>query len=311
MAGQREKTLSYRRAERFTSSTAPELEKCVRQALKQLKTIEERTINRDGRSAKVAKDQEASPAGLFLHIATETPGEPASVVPKVEADAIAVDLKTEKPPEDGEWLDGDGFLYINDDHVCLCTTGIHDRSIANFLRHLFEKAKLPQPYRDFDLMKAADIGRLNMLHKQGVRELEIRGTLYKATADYVRRKRQVTGVLGAVGKELKILLNKPHDVTPDALRVALTIKVDRRSKKHLALGEKHIEDLAANVVSHTEAQDDYVIVTGTGQKISPDEIFMKSTASIEAAGKTVDRDKTWKELQRFYDQLKSSGVFEQ
>jgi hypothetical protein len=86
-------------------------------------------------------------------------------------------------------------------------------------------------------MKVADISRLNMLHKQGVRELEIRGALFKVTADYVRRKAQVTGVLGAIGKELKTLLGKPHDVTEDSLQVILTIKTDRRSK-HLVLGEK-------------------------------------------------------------------------
>jgi hypothetical protein len=227
----------------------------------------------------------------------------------VAPDVIALDLKTEKPPDDGEWLDGDAFLYMHEDHVCLCTTGLHDRAVSTFIRHLFEKANVPQHYRDFDLMKVADISRLNMLHKQGVRELEIRGALFKVTADYVRRKAQVTGVLGAIGKELKTLLGKPHDVTEDSLQVILTIKTDRRSK-HLVLGEKNIEELAEDVVKNTEDDDAYVIVTGTGQKITPTEIFMKSTASIEADGKTVDRDNAWQELLKFYNQLQSDGVLE-
>ena len=183
MAVQRDKTLSYRRAEWFGHGAAPDLEKCLRQGLAQLKTIEARTILRDGRSAKIADSPNASPSGLFLHLATETPGESASVVPKVASDATTLELKTEKPPTDGEWLDGDAFVFVEGDHVCLCTTGIHDQSIATFIRHLFEKAKLPQHYRDFDLMKAADIARLTMLHRQGVRELEIRGTLFQVTAD--------------------------------------------------------------------------------------------------------------------------------
>src|SRR5215472_1497374 len=133
MRAQREKTLSYRRAEWFGHRAAPDLENCLRQALAQLKTIEERTILRGGQNAKVAKVEPVAPGGMFLHLATETPGEPASVVPKVAADAIALDLKTENPPDDGEWLDGDAFLYLHDNHVCLCTTGLHDSAIATFL----------------------------------------------------------------------------------------------------------------------------------------------------------------------------------
>src|SRR5439155_7178785 len=177
---QRQKSVSYGRAEWFGHGAIPDLEKCLRQALAQLKTVSDRTIVRDGRSAKIAKTDDNTAGGLFVHLATETPGEPASVVPKVAPTASALDLTTEQPPADGEWLDGDAFVYVNGDHVCLCTTALHEKSVSNFLRYLFEKAKLPRLYRDFELMKVADIGKVALMHKQGVRELEIRGSLYKA-----------------------------------------------------------------------------------------------------------------------------------
>jgi hypothetical protein len=311
MATQRAKTLSYRRAQWFAEGSAPNLEKCLRNALAQLKTIEDRTIFRDGRSAKVAKAQNDDPCGLFLHIATETPGEPASVVPKVDADAIALDLKTEDPPDDGEWLDGDAFVYLNENHVCLCTTGLHDKAVPLFIRYLFMKAKLPQNYAQFALIKAADISRLAMIQKQGVKELELRGVLYEVTADYVRRKVHVTGgLLGVLGKEIRTLLDRPHDVNPDSLQVTISLKVDGRGK-HLVIGERDIQELASDVIINSEADDDYVIITKAGQKITPQEIFVKTTSSIDADGKTVDRDGAWQELQKFYNQLHSTGVLEQ
>ena len=311
MAASRQKTLSYRRAMWFAQGTAaPPLEKCLRQALSQLKTIPDRTVLRDGRNAKVAKAQDASSEGLLLHLATETPGEPASVVPKVMPDAIALDLKTEQPPDDGEWLDGDAFVFVHDDDVCLCTTGIHERAVTNFFRHLLEKAKVPPHYRDFDLMKAVDISRLAMLQKQGVKEIEVKGVLYKASADYVRRKAHVPGLLGAIAKEVKLLLHKPHDVTPDSLQVTLTITTDGRSK-YLAVGEKDIKTLAEDIITNAEDDDDYVIWTGNRQKITPNEIFVKTIALIEADGKTVGRDKAWNELSKFYANLKTTGVLSQ
>jgi hypothetical protein len=311
MVAQREKTLSYRRAEWLNGQVGPNLEKCLRHAVGVLKTIEERTINRGGQKVRIAKADDASSGGLFLHLTTETPGEPASVVPKASPNAQTLDLTTERPPADGEWLDGDAYVYVNQDHVCLCTTIIRDGAISNFIKDLFQKATLPKGYNNFVLMKAADISKLKMLHSQGVKELELRAVLYEATALYEKRRARATGALGAIGKHFKAVLGKPHDVTPDSVRVALTIKVDRRFSKSLSLGEKNIEDLAADIVENAEAQDDYVVVTQTGQKISPHEIFIKSTVLIESDGKTVNREKAWRELSLFHTQLESAGVFEQ
>src|SRR5205085_8934699 len=86
------------------------------------------------------------------------------------------------------WLDGDAFLYTTADNVCLCTTALHEGAVATFLMRLFEKAKVPPHYRNFFLTKVADVGSVARLHREGVREIEIRASLYKASVDYVRRR---------------------------------------------------------------------------------------------------------------------------
>jgi hypothetical protein len=150
-----------------------------------------------------------------------------------------------------------------------------------------------------------------MLHEQGVKEVEIRAALYEATALYEKRRARTSGAVGAAGRHLKAVLGKPHDVTQDALTVVLTLKVDRRIRKSISVGEKSISDLAEDLINHPEADDDYIIVTKTGQKIRPYEILVRSMVLIEADGKTVNRDKAWLELKRFYDELGRTGVFEQ
>jgi hypothetical protein len=91
-----------------------------------------------------------------------------------------------------------------------------------------------------------------------------------------------------------------------------------RSRLHAAhrpigqvLGSKEIERLAADVVNNSEDDDEYVIITKTGQKISQREIFMRSKVLIDSKGKTVDRDKAWNELFRFFSVLRESGAIEQ
>jgi hypothetical protein len=312
MADKREKSVSYRRAEWFADASGLTLEKCIRDANKSLPTVDARTINRSGQHTSVAKVQDVSSGGLYLHITADTPGEAASAVPKAKPGATVIDLKTEKPPPGSEWLDGDAFLYVKPDHVCMCSTGIRDGAIGYFLHELFKKAQLRKDSIRFELMKAADISKLRLLHSQGVKEFEIKATLYKATAEYEQRKTQVTGTLGLIGKHLKrAFLNKPNDVTSDGLRVMLTLKVDKRFAKAFSLGQKRIEALAADVVRNTEDHDEYVIVTKTGQKISPKEIFMSSKVLIDSEGKTVDRDKAWAECSHFFSLLKDSGAIEQ
>jgi hypothetical protein len=312
MANKREKTVSYRRAEWLADASGLTLEKCIRDACATLKAVQGRTISRGGQDTSIAKAEDQTKGGLFLHITSDTPGDEASVVPKVKPGAAEMNLKTEKPPPDGEWLDGDAFLYVKDDHVCLCSTGLREGAIGYFLQELFKKAKLRKDSVLFQLMKAADISKIKLIHSQGVKELELRATLYKATAEYEKRKAHVSGALGLVGKQIKRFLKKPFDVTPDGLRVMLTLKTDKRfGSKEVALGSKHIEAMSADVINHSGKDDDYVIVTKAGQKISPKEIFMRSKVLIDAQGKTVDRDKAWKELFHFFSVLKASGAVEQ
>jgi hypothetical protein len=216
VADQREKTVSYRRASWLPEVSGITLEGCIRDAHLNLKTIDDRTIGFGGSLTRSAKQKNATPAGLFLHLTTETPGESASLVPHPKPRAQELDLRVEAPPGDGEWLDGDAFLYVRSDHVCLCSTGIRDGAINHFLHEFFKKAHL---------------------------------------------------------------------------------------RKDSAL--------AANVVSHSDKTYDYSILTKTGQRISPEEIFIRTKVQIDKEGKTVHRDKAWRELQYFYESLKTSGALEE
>ncbi|HEX4157337.1 MAG TPA: hypothetical protein VHY79_02605 [Rhizomicrobium sp.] len=309
MAEKREKTVSYRRAE-WLDPNWPDLETHLRNALKKLKTVSERSLVQGDQFAKVAQTADGSGGGLLLHVTTETPGEAASVVPKVAANSVGLELKSQKPPPDGEWLDGDAFLYVNSDHVCLCATAVHDTAIKTFIWDFFKKAKLGENSIKFELMKVADIAKVKMLKAQGVKELEIRGTLFAATASYENRKAHAQSMLGAAARQIKAILKKPNDVTPDGLRVCLTLKTDERHVNDLALGEKRIETLAADTVNNFQKGDDYVIVTKSGQRISPTEIFVRTKVSVLKDGKTVKRSAIWKELVKFHNELVAAGILE-
>ncbi len=310
MADKKVKIVSYRRAEWLAPDPNRTLEKFIRNACTKLSTVRDRWITLDDQTIRLAKMKNEPTGGLRLHITTETEGEAASFIPKPPPASTEFALGTQPPPANAEWLDGDAFLYVLDNHVCICTTSMSDSAVKVFLWEYFKKAKLPDDAAKFDLLKKADITKIKLLRTQGVKEVEIRASMFKATATYQARKSHIMSSLGAVAKHVKAVLGKPHDVNPDALQVILTLKTDER-EKGLAIGEKEIENIAADIVRHAAADDNYAIITKTGQKITPEELFVKTAVSIDRDGKTVNRDNAWEELVKFFDGLKNDGVLEQ
>jgi hypothetical protein len=310
MEDMREKTISYRRAHWLNENPTVTLEKYVRNANQKLAALTDRWVLLGDQTVRLAKPKNAATGGLLLHLTTETEGEFASIVPKPMPTVTELDLKTQAPPNNAEWLDGDAFVYVADNHVCICTTAVPDSAIKHFFWEYFRKAKLTEEAHRFDLLKVADISKIKMLRTQGVKEVEIRASMFKASASYQKRKAQAISSLGSAVKHLKAIMGNANEVNPDAIRVCLTLKTDERAKG-LVLGEKEIENIAADVVKNAEPGDEYVILTKSGQKITPHELFVRTKVEIERDGKTVRCADAWLELVKFFEEMKADGVLEE
>jgi hypothetical protein len=207
-------------------------------------------------------------------------------------------------------MDGDAFLHVRRDDVCLCSTVIRDGAIRYFFQSLFKKSKLRKDADKFDLIKVADIDKVKLIHAQGVKEVILKSTLYDATAQYSKRKNQAAGIAGGIAKHFKAFWGNEHDANADALQISLSVKTDAR-RKGLKLGETRIENFAENLLKNQESDDDFLIITKKGQRVGPMEIYMRSKADIKTLGKSVERDDAWAALSAFFDSLEAIGATEQ
>ncbi|HWI27379.1 MAG TPA: hypothetical protein VN668_10455 [Stellaceae bacterium] len=316
MASKKEKVLTYRRAEwvlhEDQAPVSGTLTGFIKQAMNKLPDVPSRTLTRsNGQTIKLASAKTDAKGGLYLHIVADTPGEAASVVPKAKGPAVEIQVGTTAPPPDADFLDGDGFVYARDNDVCLCGTAMQDTTVRYFLHQFFWKAGLPRIASQFDLMKVANITAVKLLQKQGVKQIELRSTLYQASANYHRRRAHPQGLLGALSKHLRAVAGNEHDVNNDALRIELTLKTDKRRTSGIKLGEKRIKALAIETIQNQEGDDDFVIVTKADQRIGPDEINMRTKVQIDSDGKTVNRDKAWEALFHFFNTLDEAGALEE
>jgi hypothetical protein len=132
MADQRKKTLSYHRAEFFVDDKgAINLGMCIKQATDKV-SVPNRFVQRpDGRTTRLAHFKTDEEKGCFLHLTVDTPGEHTSVVQKTLEDTVEIKVSTIPPPNDAEYMDGDAFLYVRGNNICLCATTVRTTSIAH------------------------------------------------------------------------------------------------------------------------------------------------------------------------------------
>lgn len=318
MANTRQRTLSYHRAEYFNDNRSnDDLGQYIREAAGKLTTVSERSIQRAGgylmRMAYFRPEtSNIDNRGYFLHLTFETPGEHASVVPRAPGGATEIQVTTIPPPNDAEFMDGDAFLYVNGNDVCVCVTAVTIGTVRYFLQAFFEAAKLHNEATVFDFLNAIDAQKFALIQSKGVKEIEIKASMYKASADYVRRKTQVVAALGGVTRHIKAIFGSEYDVTDDALRVAVTINVDKRHRSSgITLGHKHLEEIASNIIQNQIDDDDYTIILESGERIKPKELVLRRSVHIASIGKSVVRESAIDALSAYYSELRKTGQLEQ
>lgn len=312
MAETRQKTISYHRAEyQIDVPDSISLAACIKDATDKRQTVTERTILRsNGQIVRIATHRIDQNKGHFLHLTADTPGEPASIVPIVDDAAKEVLVETTAPPEGSEFMDGDAFLYVRDNDICICATTISVAAIRQFFVKFFENAKIRKDAGMFDLLNATDTARLARIINSGVKTIEIKSSLYNASMTYRKRKSEPVGALDVVSRFFKAIFANEHDVTEDALRVAVTLTSDGRAKG-LVVGQKRLNDLATIMLEKEEDDDDFVIVLNNKEKILPGEIFLRTKVDIAVKGKSVDRDKAWQKVLDYYNGLLGTGAIGQ
>ncbi len=312
MAEARKKTLSYHRAKFFVDDHAAiNLGMCIKQATDKV-PVPDRFVQRtEGRIMRLAHFKTDDKKGCFLHLTVDTPGQYTSVVPKTVVETTEVKISIIPPPNDAEFMDGDAFLYVRGNDICLCATTVKSTSIVLFLRQFFLTAGIRKEPIDFSFMHAADTNKLASIQRSGVKHIAIRGTVYKASVDHMKRKDSAMGLLGIVSRQARALLGAPHDVSDDALQVEVTLHIDGRHQKGITLGHRRLQSIAADLVTHEEVSDDYIIVTNDSDEIRPSEVVKRVKREIESMGKSIQRDAAWEHLLEYYEELSKDGSFVQ
>jgi hypothetical protein len=307
----RTKMLSYRRADFIVDGNGP-LETYLIEAHKKFPNIEHRTIQEENNLVLECRNFIIKPrVAIFLHIAAYTPGEPASVVPKIQG-VSSGDLGIAVPPDGCEFMDGDSMALVAGNHVILCSSFLHESQTERYMCRIVEKAALCQHAENFKLSKVADIDKVALIKNQGVKSISFDASLQSASLDHLERTTLNKRLVGGVADQLLALIKKDDDGLDldkaENLSVKLSLSFDMR-KKDYTFGREKLEGMADTLIGENDAG--FSIETLSGQSIKGDDIVLRKKITLPKHGKTVYCKDAWAEMENYYLELKEGGLLEQ
>jgi len=241
----------------------------------------------------------------LLHLVAFTPEDTISIVPNAQQDALDADLRLVSPPDESHFLDGELFLLVAENNVLVCRSGLSEKALVSYIIHLAHKAGYENEHTIFELMKRADIDQLELINREGVRQVTMRSVAYKTSIDYITEQSRGLKVIGGIWNEMQTVFGLEHETDPrDAdLKVEAIVKFDKRRGSEVS--QRQIEVMAKSLIND-DNDIDFTIETLSGKKIRAADMVLSKSVRLDQFGKSVHHLTAWGALQSYYRELSRS-----
>lgn len=253
----------------YNENAAPKqtLEQLIRSAMRKLGSMGETEVPMSTLGTAIIRHRrDAAEEPLLLDIGAGVPGEKMTTLGLKVAAAEDVDQSAE-PPEKRAFKLSEAFALIDKNDLLVITEGsFRVATLAAYLQLLIGKADLRAGDVAFELRKVTNQETQRILAQEGIKELQLNTTMYRATRELdVEGRGSVSGQLKSFVSVLKDLFvedideNRREQLSQhwDELQVNTVIKAD---------GGSRAEDIVLDVMSLVgeeviEEGDDSVDVT--------------------------------------------------
>lgn len=321
----KQKKFYYRRAAWKTEGKKT-LESLLIEAHEENETVGKRTFkSSSGGELRGANFDIKKDCGIFLHIASYVPDQPTSTItknPKLKKSKIDAELA----PDGKDYLGGDIFVLVKNNHVILCPSGVRENIAESYITNILKKHFKKSISENLSFETVAKVSKVKMIQEEGVKEIILGASLYDASLQELNEKKPNIGDLRkyvadqiekifAQDPELKEIKEKEN------LNIQISIKFDgkeaRKHTKEIGFGDSgkaRLSSASKNLVKSAEEDGEnegFVIITGANNKISAEDILVSDTFRVKTLGKSIGHRDAWSKLENYAKQLEQSGVFSQ
>ena len=302
----KQRSLFYRRVT-WINGVNNNLEQLMTQAHTMLLTTEKRTFEyNEGQIQGLSI--ESRPTGFFCHVGYCIPSQPASLIP-IPSQNKMQDTSVQEPPPKHDFLQGDIFFVIKDNHIILCPSNLNEHAAIDYIKQVLEKTGKEYLLREFSIDSVIHANKLKILNDEGVKKVSLNTAIYTATHDYVARKSVKESMISGVRHVLEEFLcesDESQEVkNKENLSVKLEISFDSRKKGEIC--KKKLEALAEKSIN----EEGFTIITRKDKKMTYDEIRISTKAILAVEGSSVSKEAAWNDMEAYFKKLKSTGMLEQ
>lgn len=264
--------------------------------------LAERTFDRGDKRYSCLKCEDTDD-GLLLNISACTPGESVNTIPHPNLD-ISAEPEIVGAPQNRDFMDGDSFALIHDNHILVCFVRNHPSVLKSYLDALFSESNTDVP--DYILSPAASTQALQLL-SEGIRSIDVFAATYTAELSLVAdaKRNRFSNLLASAIRSEKPLLDATENKNTHAkstFSVRQSGKIDVTS-----LTQKEFTNLAKALLE--EAETPFAIITKNNSRITLDMLQRKVKVNFDPYGKTIFRNDAWAALRQQKRVWESEGLF--
>lgn len=311
----KKRVMSYQRAswhdEEFSRMT---LQQTLSQCLSELPNADDTRVDLRGGQAEIRHRKETKKR-IYLHVASWTDRENASIVPHNLQRADA-DLSERSPGSDWDYLDGDGMILVSENHVVTLSSGMHPRSIEQYIRELIEQIQDEDmnfqslaSYLEFT--PVANPNAVKILHNNGVKKINLNISQYLETTLQYEDRRRPRKIIQNLGRDIIASLvtkdkHREEIEHADNVTARLIISLDGRRP---GLQPDTLAEIVQKPVEENPREIEFE--TGTGQRVRSGELILKKSVDVVASGKTVDHSDAWAHMKIYFQELRKTGMLDE
>ena len=315
MSQLKQRTILYLRATWLNPEIGLTLQQALSRCLGTLKQSNDTELV-IGLGSAAVRHRKSSGHHDCIHIAAWTPEEQVSTVPHSLSGQTQADLAAVSPDTSWDYLDGDAFILVSDDHCLLMLSGLRQKFVEHYIQKLLlhshkNGANLPKDIDNFELVSIANRDVTRQIQREGVKAVNLNVGQFMETARLDVEERPQTILQQLSRSILNTLVTKDEDRErirqAENVQAKLVISIDSRRK---GLEPEDLAPIMQEVISESD-DDDMEIVTGQGQRIKRGRLLLKKPAKVPVFAKTVHHQPAWDEMEIYMGELRTKGVLDE
>lgn len=316
----RKRTIYYYRAQPNNKLSAKSVtfESIVVSSWNQLASVKERAFSNNGKSLigmdlskrKITINGKLCDCHVLTLGVTEK-GALANIINMSQGTSSSLTSGTHSAPQGSEFLDGESFICIHNNHILVSPCDALRGNISNKFMMIVLKSVKNADAKSFSVVQIANQKTLQTVLDEGVKRIDMNASIFMASYDRLKNSIKSNSFTAMVAKQFdglaKTLMPQKTNaqiMDYESLNARLSFTHDMRviSQNARVEGDQIAKDAKELIQDHVEG---FVLITKTGRKITPEKVIMNESVDVEMHGKSVKQEKMWdtlsSQMQRYHD----------